>query len=301
MTAPEPPNIFLGSRCNQDCLFCSGALVDKTQSPRAISAVIAATSDTLSIEGGEPTLCKDLEGWARAARHRGIRDVILCTNGARLTDAAYVRRLCAAGITLFNVNFPAHDEKLFDVMTRTSGQFPKRLAALRELIAAAGGRRVRLNMVVTCLNALVLPQYVRFVRARFPEIFYIEFNLVKVLGYVERRAYLVPRLADAAPRLRQALGLMARSKMKAITDGFPLCHLDGCEESAIDAYKLLFGDRLYMEEKSKSERCAGCSLGALCAGPRKDYLALYGDGELRASRKDPGPIAAKVLAMGARR
>lgn len=297
MTSPnEPPNIFLGSRCNHDCLFCSEGLLDKTQSPEEIQTVISARPDTLSIEGGEPTLSKDLETWVRLARENGIRDVILCTNGVRFSDEEYVRRLCGAGVTLFNVNFPSHEEKIFNLLTRTSGQFPKRLAALRALIAVAGGRRVRFNFVVNRLNFMTIAPYVQFVRERFPAIFYIEFNLVKVLGYVERRTYLVPRLADVGPHLSRAMRLMERAKMKFIMDGFPLCLMDGYEDCAIDAYKRLAGDRLYMEEKIKTPRCGGCSLEELCAGPRKDYVALYGDGELSPSAKDPGPIREKVLA-----
>lgn len=298
--AGEPPNIFLGSRCNHDCLFCSEGLVDKTQSPEEIQAVIAQAQDVLSIEGGEPTLSKDLEKWVLLARKKGVRDIILCTNGARFSDEAYVQRLCDAGITLFNVNLPAHEERLFNVLTRTSGQFSKRLAALRTLVAAAGGKRVRFNLVVNRLNCLVIPQYVHFVRERFPEIFYIEFNLVKVFGYVERRPYLVPRLSDAIPYLTRAMNSMTRAKMKFITDGFPLCHMEGHEDAAIDVYKRLFNDPLYMGEKTKTPKCAGCALGGICAGPRKDYVELYGDEELRPSRKDPQPIIDKILAMRAR-
>ena len=168
-----PPNIFLGSRCNHDCLFCSEGLKDKTQSRETIEFVIATTHDTLSIEGGEPTLCRDLEFWVRRAHDRGIRDIILCTNGVRFYDPNYVKRLCDAGITLFNVNFPAHNEKLFNAITRTSAQFGKRLAALRTLVDVAGGRKVRLNMVVNRLNCAMIPHYVRFVKRHLPEIFYI--------------------------------------------------------------------------------------------------------------------------------
>jgi len=275
-------------------------LLDKTQPPEVLRDIIASCPDTLSIEGGEPTLCRDLDIWVRRAHRQGIRDIILCTNGARFCDEAYVRKLCDCGVTLFNVNFPAHEEKLFSILTRTSGQFQKRVAALRTLIAVAGGKRVRLNMVVNRLNFLVIPQYVRFVKERFPEVFYIEFNLVKVLGRVERRPYLVPRLQDAAPVLVRALRYMTRARMKFIIDGFPLCALDGYEHAAIDAAKRYFHDDLYLDEKAKTRKCAGCSLGGLCAGPRKDYVSLHGDLELAPSRKDPGPIIAKLQAMASK-
>ena len=250
---------------------------------------------------GEPTLSRDLEKWVRRARDQGKADIILCTNGVRLSDADYVKRLCESGITLFNVNLPAHEERLFDLLTRTRGQFHARLAALGTLISIAGGKKVRLNLVVNSLNSLVIPLYARFVKETFPEIFYIEFNLIKVLGYVHRRPYLVPRLRDVAPRLSQAMDYMTRVNMKFIADGFPLCVMDGYEYAAIDAVKRYCGDGLYMEEKAKTSRCAECSLAAICAGPRVDYVQLYGDEELTPSRKDPRPIIAKVAALGEKR
>ncbi|MEI7527636.1 MAG: radical SAM protein [Elusimicrobiota bacterium] len=289
-----PGIVFLGSACNYDCLFCSGGPDDKTQTAAEIRAVIAARPDTLSIEGGEPTLDRGLPEWVRLARKTGVRDIILCTNGARFGNAAYVRELCGAGVTLFNVNFPSHIEKVFGAITRTSGMFPGCLRALRVLIDTAGGARVRLNCVVHLLSAPVLEDYVRFVRRNFPEVFYIEFNLVKVLGHVKRRRYLVPRLGQIIPRLCAALALADRFKMQCICDGFPLCLLPGHEHCAIDARKLLTGDLLYMKEKIKSPRCAGCTLGALCAGPRADYLRIHGDGEIKASSLDPAPIEARV-------
>jgi molybdenum cofactor biosynthesis enzyme MoaA len=294
---PDEPNIFLGSACNQDCVFCSEGLEDKTQSDDEIRAVIAARPAALSIEGGEPTLNRRLPAWIRSAREAGVREIILCSNGVRFGDAAYVRELCDAGVTLFNVNLPSHLEKVFDAVTRTRGQLPRRLRALRVLIDEAGGRRVRLNCVVHRASAAALDDYARFVRVRFPEIFYVEFNLVKLKGYAARRPYLVPDLAEAAPRLSAAMARMDSFRMKYICDGFPLCVLPGREHAAIDAYKLVAGDSLYMGEKRKAPKCAGCTLGALCAGPRADYLRIRGDAAISPSSLDPGPVRARVEAM----
>lgn len=289
-----PPNIFLSSTCNHDCVFCSEGLSDTVQTPGQIRAVIAGRPDTLSIEGGEPTLNPKLPDWVRLARKTGVRDIILCSNGVRLSSAAYVRELCEAGVTLFNINFPSHIERAFDAITRTRGQFPRRLEALRVLLDAAGERRVRLNCVVHKLNFITLESYVRFVNRNFPGVYYIEFNMVKDLGYVTARRFLVPPLKEIIPRLTAALALMDRLGMMYICDGFPLCLLPGRECAAIDAYKRMTGNSLYMGEKKKSPRCAGCTLGALCAGPRADYLLIYGDKELRPSSLDPAPIKAHL-------
>ncbi|MEI7482701.1 MAG: radical SAM protein [Elusimicrobiota bacterium] len=292
-----PPNIFLSSTCNHDCLFCSEGGIDNAQTPDQIREVISMRPDTLSIEGGEPTLSRKLPEWVRLAREAGVRDIILCTNGVRFEDASYVKELCKAGVTLFNVNFPSHIEKVFDTVTRTRGQFKARLKALRGLIDAAGGQRVRLNCVVHSLSYMTLEDYARFVNRHFPEVYYVEFNMIKDLGYVMQRHYLVPRLSDLIPRLTAAMALMDRLGMKYICDGFPLCLLPGREYAAIDTYKRMTGNSLYMGEKKKSRRCAGCSLGELCAGLRGDYMRIHGDGEIRASTISPAPIKARIRKM----
>ena len=130
--------IFLAGKCNQNCLFCSAGGVDKTRPEASIKRAIGTGKRTVSIEGGEPTLSKDLVKWVKYARARGAEDVIVCSNGIRFNDAAYVRSLTDAGVTLFNINLPSHIERLFDLLTQTRGQYQKRLDGLRTLIEAAG-------------------------------------------------------------------------------------------------------------------------------------------------------------------
>ncbi len=297
----DEPNIFMGNRCNQDCLFCSEAPEDRTMSFEQIRAMIDSKPDTISFEGGEPTLAKHLPDCVRMAKRKGIRDIILCTNGVRLGNPDYVRELCEAGITLFNVNFPSHEERVFDLLTRTRGQIHHRVKAIQTLISIAGGRRVRLNCIVNQLNYLLLENYVNFVWKNFPDIFYIEFNLIKILGYVRKRTYLVPRLKICAPYLNKAMNRMESLGMAFISDGFPLCALEGHERMAIDVYKKIFGDPLYMGEKMNPPVCRKCSLLEICAGPRKDYIELYGDSELSPSNKSPGPIRDAVSTIGPKR
>ena len=286
--------IFLTGKCNQNCLFCSAGGMDKTRPAASVKRAIGTGKRTVSIEGGEPTLSKDLVKWVKYARSRGAEDVILCSNGIRLNDAAYVRSLTEAGVTLFNINLPSHIERLFDLMTQTKGQLSKRLSGLRTLIEAAGGRNLRLTFVITSLNYKTMKDYAKFIHKNFPEIFYIEFNLVKVLGYAAKRRYLVPKLSELDHYLPETLKYCEAAGMKIITDGIPLCHLKGYEHLAIDPFKLVTSHDSFLKEKLKPPKCGGCSLGTICAGPRKDYLDIYGPDELRKSSKDARRIAETI-------
>lgn len=293
MTEELEPNVFLTDRCNQDCLFCSSVGEDRAQTPREISRCLAACEGSVSIEGGEPTLSKDLASVVRRSRKRGIRDIILCTNASALRGRRRVEELLAAGVTLFNINFPSHREKLFDLLTQTRGRFRGRVRVIRDLVRLAGGRRIRLTCVVNRLNFSTLPGYARFAHKNFPGTLYLEFNLVKVKGRVRERTYLVPRLKEVAPHLAETAAFMEERGARFIMDGFPLCAMRGFEHASIDVYKLTHGDELYLEEKGRTRRCAGCSLRRICAGPRRDYVALYGDAELKPSRKSPGRVISR--------
>ena len=185
------------------------------------------------------------------------------------------------GVTLFNVNFPSHREETFDRLTRTSGLFQRRVEALRGLVRIAGWPRVRLTLVINALNAAALEDYVGFVRENFRGVSYIAMNWIKVKGRVKRAPSLVPRLSAVRPSLAAALRACARARIRCLVDGVPLCLMRDFEGCSIDADKLSRGDRTYLDEKTKTPRCRRCSLGRRCAGIRRDYLALFGDRELR--------------------
>lgn len=289
------PIICITGRCNQACIYCSRGGYDPRDSRRRIKGLINDFKDSICVEGGEPALAADLTDWVRYAKERGTRDIILVTNGSRLEKPGFARDLLDAGVTMFNVQLPAHNARLFDLLTGTKGYFEKRVAAVKNLVAVAGGERVRLTLVVNSPIGRFLPQYARFVVRNFPEILYIEVNLVKVLGHVEKRTWLVPRLADIKPGLLKAFGILEAGGVKFLTDGFPLCATPGYEDRAIDTFKLAYQKGgLYLGEKKRGPACAACTLKKICPGLRADYLALYGSDELKPSKRSPGPMIKKA-------
>lgn len=291
----EIPIICLTDSCNQRCLFCSRPGAKLRYSPARIRRVLAAFKDTVCFEGGEPTLAPDVLKWARAAARAGVRDRVLVTNGFGLEDPAAVRAYLAAGITMFNVNLPAHTAPLFDRLTRTRANFPRRKAAVKNLIKLAGPRAVRVTLV---LNTVILPHlaaYARFILKEFPGLFYLELNFPKLTGGCAERPELVPTLTAAEGPLRRAFGLLERGGLNFLCDSVPLCFMKDFERHSIDAHMLARGEeRHYFSEKERTPRCAKCSLAAVCSGPRKDYVCRFGDSELRPRRRAALPAGLKA-------
>ena len=291
------PIICLTDSCNQRCVFCSRPGAKLRYSPARIRRVLAAFKDTVCFEGGEPTLAPDAFKWIRAAARAGVRDRVLVTNGSGLEDPAVVRRYLEAGVTMFNVNLPAHTEALFDRLTRTRANFRRRVAAVKNLIALAGPRAVRVTLV---LNTVILPRlaaYAGFAVREFPGLFYLEMNFPKLMGGCAERPELVPTLTAAEPRLREAFALLEKAGMNFLADSVPLCFMKGYERHSIDAHMMARGeDRHYFGEKARTPRCAGCTLAPVCSGPRIDYAARFGDSELRPRRRPAGALLAGLKA-----
>lgn len=282
--AHEEPCVYPTLKCDQACLYCSSEGEGREQTMEEVAALARRGGPTFSIEGGEPTLLlrKGLPELAAAARAAGTREVVLCTNGAALEDPESVRLLLESGVTEFNVNFPAHTEALFDALTGTKGKFPRRMAAVANILAEAGPERTRLNFVITALNAPHAEDFVAAMKSALPGLRKVSFNLVKVLGRVRADPTLVPRLSAAAPVLRRALEKARALGMEAFVDGVPLCHLSGFEDRAVDAQKLPGGDWAHGHEKGEVPACRRCRRRGSCAGPREDYVELYGAAEFRA-------------------
>ena len=273
--------VILTEKCNQDCIFCSARDVfyRRVDSPREIEEKIFYAKTRISFEGGEPTLSGNLLRWVKEAKKQNISEIILCTNGIALADREYVKDLQGAGINLFNINFPSHREDLYRVLTR-SYLYKNVITGIENLLSLGPKDIVRLTFVINSLNYKTMLWYTRYIEANFPQIFYIGFNFIKVLGYVKRRTYLVPRLSEVKPYLLAALEFCRINRVKAMVDGIPLCLMTGYEEYSIDLFKVLNRKYKSFREKVKTEKCKRCIIRPLCSGLRRDYLKMYGDTEV---------------------
>jgi len=274
--------INITSKCNSNCIFCSRLIGEDFSDPKEkIPGRIKRQKETISLEGGEPTLCPELFKWISLAKKGGTREIILTTNGILLCNVNYCRKLIKSGITLFNINMPSHIPELHDFLTGTKGTLKLKLQAIKNLISLGQGAKTRLTFVITSENYKTLPDYVKFVKKNFPEIFYIALNFIKIDGRVRKREDLVPRLRDIGLYLEKALEYCQENRIKILSDGLPLCYLKGYEDRAIDSHKIIHKNPTFLWEKRQHANCADCSVNALCSGARKDYLRLYGGEDLK--------------------
>ncbi len=269
--------IILTKKCNQNCIFCSGSERRK-MSTQEIKKKIFLARRAVIFEGGEPTMSVDLLNWVKIAKDRGIKELVLVTNGVMLSSRKLTEKLIKSGVTLFNISFHSHRKLLYGEITQSAYYFLV-LKGIKNLIELGAASKIRFTFVISKKNYKILPSYMNWLKKEFPGIFYVAINYVKVLGKVRGapRNY-VPKFKEVRPYLLRALKIAKQNDLKVLTDGFPLCLMDEFPECNEDVQmRRVTEDFSFMEEKTKTEKCKNCLLDYICGWIIIDYRSLDGD------------------------
>ncbi len=301
-------DVCIGFACNNNCIFCLGGgprpfSYDTNGILRRIESIENPQEVELNILGGEPTVYPHLETILLAAKRKGIKDVTIVTNGKRLSDLSYLKKLLLCGLSRITISFHGPTREIQEEITQVPGSYEQTTTAIRNcaLMRRSGLLKHKLSThTVICkqnvdhlvemadlLNSLgVEEQTYSFItpRARADE----NFDLV------------VPRLSHAASRVKQLLDERPDYPIKV--NDFPNCLLKGYEEHIstclnVDAevwqlrgtgkgkreleFHKFYYDRVRATEyKTKTRKCEQCRASLCCEGVFKRYLEEYGDGEL---------------------
>jgi MoaA/NifB/PqqE/SkfB family radical SAM enzyme len=155
--------------CQAKCLFCSQDFQWRKDDPKGMGfekackhvyAGYKAGYRKLAISGGDPTALPYLDKLVRFARKTGFESIRLQTNGVRLADEAYVKRLMTAGLTTVKFSIHGADAKTHDRLVAIPGAFDKCLEAIALL--RKHNCRLGINIVLNTENIDKLPQFFRF-------------------------------------------------------------------------------------------------------------------------------------------
>lgn len=291
----------INGHCNMSCSFC---FIDRTVPDletagllRSIDELATQQRDHLVLSGGEPTLHPELPALIAHARSRGFSTIEIQSNGVKLADRDYAKRLVDAGLGKLTVSLHSADPEHSDKITRLPKAFDKTIRAMHN--ARAFGVLTQVAHVITKSNYRELPDTVRFLREEFPaeggslEICFGIAQPISDLVYT----WVMPTFDEVRPFMRRALDYCLEHDIgfggMIGQGGYPPCMLDG----ELRYYERNL-DRIYRSEGQddfyKAPRCRDCSFDAWCLGVRRYYVDTYGDAEIRPFTADVDALAERA-------
>jgi MoaA/NifB/PqqE/SkfB family radical SAM enzyme len=211
--------------CNSDCSICMLSSLDERLAAvpydRFCELVVKLIRDgrrrNLILSGGEVTTFEQLEQYVMFAAHFAwFSRIQIQTNGRRLADPIYLRRLIDAGVNEFFISLHGPEE-VHDAINRRPGAFRQVMTGLDNL-ARYPGIAVITNTVWTRLNSgCVVPFFAQI--ARLP--FLREMHLWNFFPMADKSGELV----ESIPELLKQLPQMAEAAngKPLVLKAFPQC------------------------------------------------------------------------------
>ncbi|MBI5629751.1 MAG: tetratricopeptide repeat protein [Elusimicrobia bacterium] len=304
---------FLNYSCNAKCAFCFNPPDALPELERGLGFQELAARlclgyargyRALKFIGGEATLREDLPRLVALSRRIGFQSVQITTNGLRLADPAYARKLVELGADSFRLSVHGARAEVHDPQVGVPGAFAKVERAVANLKGL--GVRLGVNTVLNKRNIADFPETCRH--------FFEEWGLDDVIAYFMRyqgfaalpanREALKLSFGEAVPRVREAFRLLAADGVAArpALIHFPPCAAPELEPFMLDWTRvpgesgqgqrpedlvtLPDGSGGLIHEVTNSGKapvaaCASCRHASRCLGVERGYVSLFGEGEFR--------------------
>jgi len=267
-------SLLVTERCNCSCVMCPQHInnheTDKTPLNLRIISLIDKNVRSLGITGGEPTLLGDgLIDIVRTCRDNLPKTtLILLTNGIRLDDFDYVKKLMLIQHPDLIIDIPVYSDTdtEHNKIIRANG-FYRTIAGLYNL--ARFNQRIGLRIVIHKLTYQRLPQLAEFIYHNFPFIFHVAFMQMETINLArENIEHLWIDPHDYNEQLQKATLYLWRRGMNVSIYNSQLCVLPRdlwpFARKSISDWKNIYLDR-----------CAGCNVRQICGGLFESSKDLY--------------------------
>lgn len=285
--------VMLNYTCNARCMFCSQGNFDKerlasfNQTAKSIYLAWQQGYRRIGFTGGDPLVSPDIIKAVSLAKKIGFPFIRVQTNGIRLGDRNFCRKLAAAGLTLCKFSFASDIPEEHDRLMGHKGAFEKSVSGLKTLRALKV--RVSVNFLITKYTYFRLADMLRTFLAMGVRSFIIVYPLYTGSMLKNHEKLGIPLEACTEP-FAEAMELMESIGLK---DGIlflnvPACFLKGRESLSIglNPFNTVVsnpdGKRTVLDETAAAARkhvpgCKKCGLKEKCAGLERSYIEIFGD------------------------
>ena len=167
VTSPYRADLALNYTCNNQCMHCYVARKADEKTPlsteqwkEVLDRLWKAGIPHVCFTGGEATLSPALVELIERAEDIGQITGLL-TNGRRLSDRDFVRRLCEAGLDHVQITLESHDKAVHDRMVGADAAFDETVQGIRNAID--DDIYVVTNTTICGLNAGGIEKTVEFI------------------------------------------------------------------------------------------------------------------------------------------
>ncbi|MFO0710048.1 MAG: radical SAM protein [Sandaracinus sp.] len=224
--------------CNNHCTFCAvgtrtpvhGSLERQRE---FLAQYRARGVRLLDLDGGEPTLHPELVSLIEHARALGYEQVHVTTNGRRLADERYARRLLACGLTSIAFSVHGADARSHARQVGVAEAFDETLAGIRHTVRLVSERAphdraptiaLGMNVTITKSNHRELPALAQLAW----DLGLRWLNLQFLTPFGRATKWIAPDTAEAA-RIAMAVIDQWRERMKLEVINLPHCFMPGYE------------------------------------------------------------------------
>ncbi|MCX7641651.1 MAG: radical SAM protein [Elusimicrobiales bacterium] len=299
-TFPQTCEITVTSKCNLNCKFCYNEKDLKFYEPdikTITNSLIFSRKNgawICVIIGGEATLRKDITLIGSIAKKIGYECIKICTNGQKLADENFLKKLIKYGFNMFDITLMSINEKIHDYLTGTKGSYKNIMKALNNL--KKNNCEIGINTVINKLNYKDFPELINLTYNN------LDINYYNIIfghydgSFKKNIKELSVSYSDVKKYIEDGLKIIEYSKIPAfarILVNFPPCIMPQYLNITADwqlenmpKENILFNSKtktIYETRISyytKTKKCLSCILFNKCKGIDKRYIKLYGIKEI---------------------
>jgi len=277
--------------CRNNCIFCC------TPGPRKHSSSRFSTSmrrsnlikkNKIILCEGEPTNLPDII--RKISYLKTKYDVAaLTTNGRRLKDIDFARRLFRAGINEVVFSLHGHTSGINDKLTRVEGSFDEAVRGIRNTVSIKESNRqdlkIGVSFVITKSNINFLHDFSLLVNELKVET--VHFNTLVPFGSGKKifkkempsYSYILSEFNKLKDKCMQDRNL---SRLRVILSTMPFCVVDKvCRHLGYTLLLNKTGEFLHLRDRVCRYICEICDFNSYCEGIFEDYAKIYGLEEFR--------------------
>lgn len=305
-TARSPLSLYFNitSRCNSRCKFCAAGIPNLKNCSEISAEYILqifehynlGPNDDVVINGGEPTLYRDLDVVIHEASVRGA-EVILFTNGRLLCHFNKAKDWLGAGV--YVVSIPLHGSRAVthDMLTKRSGSFDQTIIGIRNAMALRSEigfpKKVELKVLAVRESLNEWPEIINLIAKKIgnPDVLVMS-GLNMWSSAVKTYQFFVPTIEQMREMVNVSLQNAVSQRMPVKLWAIPLCLLSPENQQTVieqthqnkspSRRRLIYYDPNYLDGieypddeftpyKDIEPICRGCHLAETC-GPGRVFF-----------------------------